>query len=220
MRWLALAIVLCTASGVAAEVVRRRDPPVVEACRGSKDWSQIERCLDKLGSFKIERSAPRARLVHVFIDDKAWTGATSPEDAGYYLYVQQRNATWRVGGMYRRGANDTIVGLVPVTITGHDGWRLDAGSLIHTPLSLDGAPPVPVSIRTVSSLYCDGGDYRCNELQTTCEVMARGKARLVFHGTLRVAKGDVFVDGDQSRAGSVCRGAQSISLGWSESDED
>ena len=215
MRWLALTMLLAAAPAAdARRIIRPRDPPVVGACRGGKDWAEVARCLGKIGKLTIERSMGTARLVHVIATSKDWVDTGPPQDLGIYLYVQAKDQSWHVGGMYQRGDNDTFLGLVPVTITKHDGWRLDVGSLSRSPLSLDGAPPVPVTIRTLSSLYCSGEDHRCVEIQTMCEVTTRGKMLLAFHGTLRLVKGDVFVDGDQSRAGSVCRATRGISIRW------
>ncbi len=216
---MALAIVLATAGSVDARMVRRRDPPVVEACRSRKDWPEVARCLDKLGSFTIERSLARARLVRVWIDDPDAVGAEMKTDAGVYLFVQQKDASWRIGGMFARRMNDTVLALAAVTVDRHVGYRLDVGTLQRTPLSLDAAPPVDASIRTLTSLYCYGKDYGCIEVQTSCEVMSRGKALFAFHGTVRLEGGDVVVQGDQSLAGSVCASTPRFSLGWAAQDD-
>lgn len=207
MWWTALAILVATVGTADARMVRHRDPPVVEACGTRKDWPAVAACLDKLGSFQIERSLGRARLVRVWIDD-------GKQDAGVYLFIQQKDSTWRIGGMFARGTNDTVIGVGVVTIDRHLGYQLDVGTLQRTPLSLDDAPPMQVTIRTRSSLYCFGDRPYCEEVQTSCEVMTRGKALLAFHGTARIEQGDIVVDGDASRAGSVCTSGQRVSLRW------
>ncbi len=213
MRWAALAIVAAAAGSADARMVRRRDPPVVEACRNRKDWSEVTKCLDKLGSFRVERTLDRARLVRVSIREPGLLDGDPERDAGVYLFVQQKDGTWLIGGM-ATGVNATVIDLAAVTIHRHLGYRLDMGTLEHTPLSLDRAPPVTVSIRRRSSLYCYGNDYRCIDVPTDCDVMTRGTTLLVFHGTTRVDGGDVVVDGDASYAGSICTSSPRFTLGW------
>ena len=215
----AVAIVLAAASSADARMIRRqRDPVVVETCRTRPSWTDVERCLNKLGRFRLERSLDRARLVRVWIDSPD-EGDEPNQDGGVYLFIQQKDSTWRIGGMFSERMNDTVISLAQVTIERHVGYRLDVGTLQRTPLALDGAPPVQTVIRTLSSLYCFGNDHRCVDVVTGCEVMSRGKTLLAFHGTLRVEGGDVIVEGDASHAGSVCSSTRRLSLGWAEAED-
>jgi hypothetical protein len=220
MRWLALAIVVAAASSADARMVRRpRDPAVVEACRTRPSWSEVERCLNKLGRFTIERSLDRARLVRVWIDDPDADDTERKQDAGVYLFLQQKDSTWLIGGMFAERVDYTAISLAQVTIERHVGYRLDMGTLQRTSLALDGAPPVDTVTRTLMSLYCYGNDHRCIDIVTACEVMSsRGKTLLAFHGTLRLERGDLVVDGDPSHAGSVCASTRRIPLGWAEAE--
>ncbi len=216
MRWAALVIVLAAASRADGRVVMRpRDPPVVQACRTRPSWTEVERCLDKLGTFTLERSLDRARLVHVWIDSP---DGEPKQDAGVYVFIQQKDSTWRVGGMFAEGMNDTVISFAAVTIERHVGYRLDVGTLERTPFTLDGAPPIQVVIRRLTSLYCYGNNHHCVQVMTGCEMMSRGKTLLAFHGSARIERGDIVVDGDTSRAGSVCASTPRFSLGWAEGD--
>lgn len=211
MRWLAVVIVLATASSASARMMRRRDPPVVEACRQEKSWPLVEACLDKLGSFTVDRATSRVRLVHVTIDNEL--AGRPPEDAGFYLYAQAADGSWQIGGMYARGGQDVYVrDLVEMSIGKVGLFRLDVGAVLRTQLTIDGSPALSTVVHTRSAVFCYGSDYRCREIQTDCEVMSRGKTLFSFHGTLRRENHEVFVEGDERNAGSVCRSGGSLVL--------
>lgn len=210
MRWIALAIVLLTPGAASARMVRRRDPPVVEACRERKDWAAVTACLGKLGTYTVDRTVGRARLVHVRL-----RSADEPllEDAGFYLFVQSADGTWHIGGMYSASGSEAYIrGLAEITVARRTMYRIDVGSLQRTPLTIDGAPPVSVTIHRQASLYCYGVSYGCVDLPTTCEVMTRGKTLFSFHGTLRLSGQDVIVEGDERNAGSICTASRTIAL--------
>lgn len=217
MRWIALAIVLVivlvTLGDASARMIRRRDPPVVEACRQRKDWSEVSACLAKLGTFTLDRTLGRSRLVHVWLDPIERAREELRRDAGFYLYVQDGDGTWHIGGMFDQpGGAQYLRGLAEVTIGRRTMHRIDVGTLLRTPLSLDGAPSISAVIHRQSSLYCYGSSHYCLELLTACDVMTRGKTLLSFHGTPRIAGQEVIADGDRRNAGSICSGTGSISV--------
>lgn len=210
MRWLALIVVL-VATPASAKMMRPRVPPVISACPRAKTVAQLEACLDRFGAFRIEQVAPHARLVRVWQEDAPGEPRT---DLGVYLYVEGTDGSWGAQGTYVGSGTYAVLGLAPLTLTRHAGFRFEIGQELRTPMSLDGGPVVQLMIRQRISVFCGSGNYFCTPVTTQCEALVHGKALMTFHGVLTLHDAVATIAGDRRLAGSVCAQVESESLGW------
>jgi hypothetical protein len=190
MRW-AFACTFAFAGVASARVISI--PAVARECGEEPTWEDVATCAAKLGTVKIERTLPHARLVRITNEN---AGAR-----GIYLFVE-RNKTWRLGGMYEDGVS--VLGLDTVTFAGHAVYRVTFGLSEHSDVSLDDMTMTPVVFVQREEMYCTGAGYRCTTVRTSCDALVAGRARLSFRGTVHWKNGALHVAGDRSRAGTFC----------------
>jgi hypothetical protein len=208
VRWLALALILLSGEALARKVVIR-EPPIVRACPDGKSWSAVETCLRAQGTITIERSLPKAKLVHVMQER---TGGEI-DDAGVYLYIARADGSWAIGGMFD-GGSFSVMDLAPLTIANHAGYKLDIGQIMRTTISLDGVTSMPAIVATKRVLFCSGSSYGCPDATTQCDVIVHGKTLWTFRGTITFEPGVARVVGDRTKGGAVCVPTEQVYLGW------
>ena len=208
MRWLALALLLLTGEAAARKLVIR-EPPIVRACPSGRSWGAITACLGQQGTITIERSLPKAKLVHVIQEGRDGV----PDDAGVYLYVQMGDGSWQVGGMFD-GNPFTVMDLAPLTIANHAGYQLEIGQIYRSSISLDGVTSLPAIIATKRVLFCSGSTYGCPDATTQCDVIVHGKTLWTFRGKITFEPGMARIVGDRSKGGQVCVPSEQVWLGW------
>jgi hypothetical protein len=190
MRW-ALACMVALGGVASARVIMI--PPMARECSEEQTWDDVAACAAKLGTVKIERTLPHARLVRI-------TSANAG-DRGIYLFVE-RHKTWRLGGMYEDDVS--VLGLDALTFGGHTVYRVSFGISEHSDVSLDDATMTPVVFVQRDEMYCTGAGYRCTTVRTSCDALVAGKTQLTFRGTVSWKDGALHVAGDHSRAGKFC----------------
>jgi hypothetical protein len=190
MRW-AIACMVALGGVASARVIRI--PPVAAACSEEQTWDDVATCAAKLGTMKIERTLPHARLVRITNDRSGIHGI--------YLFVE-RNKTWRLGGMYEDEV--AVLGLDALTFGGHSVYRVSFGVSEHSDVSLDDSTMTPVVFVQRDEMYCTGAGYRCTTVRTSCDALVAGKTQLTFRGTVSWKDGALHVAGDRSHAGTFC----------------
>ena len=207
MRVAALLVLLLATDALARRIVIS-DPPIVTACPGGKTWEVVQTCLARQGKLTFERTLPTARLVRIVQDNDG-----HPYDAGVYLYLQQLDKTWKVGGMFE-APSYSVMDLKPLTIAGHQGFELDVGQITHPSVSLDGVTTVRAVIATKRVLFCGGDSYGCPDATTQCDVMIHGKTLWTFRGTIAFEPGKAVIHGDRLFGGPICVPTRDVFLGW------
>jgi hypothetical protein len=207
VRWLAILLLFCSGEAAARRIVIS-DPPIVMACREGKSWAIVEACLARQGKLTAERTLPAAKLVRIVQNNEG-----TPLDLGVYLYIRRADGSWKIGGMFE-GTAYVVVDLVPLTLQGHAGYRLDIGQIMRSSVSLDGETSVPSILATRRVLFCAGDSYGCPDATTQCDVLIHGKTLWTFRGKLVFEPEKVKVVGDRSRGGQMCVPSEDVYLGW------
>lgn len=210
VRWLILSIVLAGSGLAEAERLVISDPPTVRACPRGKTWGAVMGCLSKQGTVKVVKEVRGGKLVRL----------TQPAGRGYtngtvVLYVE-RKGEWQIGGLHQSYGEFEILGIEPLTVGKHAGFRIDVGQVSPYNYSVDNISPVSAQLRTRQSLFCGGDSYSCAAAVTSCEVSVGGRGWFVFRGTIAIADNAVLVKGDRSRAGTQCAVSEKVYLGWTQ----
>jgi hypothetical protein len=211
VRWVALLVLVVSASASARMRIVMLDPPVVRGCPRAATWDAVAACLKKHGSPTVMKTLPMARLVHL---ELRGNGAAS--DGGVYLYMQNAKG-WRLAGMYQnRGSEYEVLGFEKVTVGTHVGYRVDVGQLMRTQVQPDGFTNVPALFSLHQAMFCGGDSWRCTEVVASCDVFVHGGALWTFRGTVSLAENMVRITGDRSHVGPLCSAPEQEPLGWTQ----
>jgi len=210
-RWVTWVLLVLFAPADARAKIVIMDPPVVRQCPHGASWENVEACLRKHGTPTVLKSLPAARLVHL----EQVQGATH-YDGGMYLYMQ-RGKEWKLAGLYEnRGGDYDLIGIEPVTVGKHTGFRVDIGQQYRSAVQPDGVTSVPAVFASHIAMFCGGDSWRCTEVITSCDVLVHGGAVYSFRGKLDIEDNMIHVRGDRSHVGSFCAVPEQEPLGWTQ----
>lgn len=203
-------LVLIASADARAKIVIM-DPPVVRNCPRAATWDGIDKCLHKQGTPTVMKSFPTARLVHL-----EQVQGSNRYDGGVLLYIQRGNQ-WQLAGLYEnRGGDYDLIGIEPLTVGKHSGFRIDFGQTYRSAIQPDGVTNVPAVFTTRLTMFCGGDSWRCTEVVTSCDVIVRGGALYSFRGKVDIEDNIIHVRGDRSHVGSFCAAPEQEGLGWSQ----
>ena len=209
MRWLVLALVLAAAPADARKPMPRL-PVFAEQCQAAASIEALETCLHKLGTPTLLRAFAHARVYRVDQD----RGDGERFAVGIALYVEREHG-WMLGGQHeRRGQEFDVLDAAPLVVGKHTGYRIDIVSAMHTRASIDGFTSVPAVLTLRRAMLCAGTTWRCTEVVASCDVLVRGATLWTFHGSLTFTDSQVHVDGDRTKAGTMCSTPSVSFIGW------
>jgi hypothetical protein len=209
VRWLVAPLVVVGSPLAHAIVIM--EPALVAACPRAKTWAEVPACISKHGlEARVIRELREAKLVVVERVD----GPGRIEEA-LAIYIRD-HTEWRIAGLLELDGTSTrteVTAFERVTVTGHQGFRVDLGQITSMSVSTDGVVARPAQRLMRSQLYCSGINYWCSDVIASCDTLIDGKTYYTFHGTTRLDGGSVLVVGDRT-ASNGCNSPQSQSLGW------
>lgn len=187
MRWLATLTVLATAmAGERADARPARfddDDYKRTACPRSASWDKVARCQLKGLKYELVHDLPAAKLVRYDV-------AYARDSKRLELYILADQA-WIKSSLYvDTSPSNELLGFAA---TKDGAYRLDVGIAQQTWVSLDTFGSRPGMIRRTFTHVCTA-THGCRSVQTSCDLLVRGKAIATFRGvahwdgtTLRVS---------------------------------
>ena len=218
MRWLALAIVLAAALRADARPVRdddfihddvfddrfvprrlkkrpstkpRKPPP--PPCKPNTEFKQFMACQFKGWSLEILHEVPAAKLLTIRAP-----GEHARKQLALYLLVDKN---WVRAGVYAE-LNDSTDLLSFKQIDG--AYRVDLGFTNHTWVTSDDITSQPAMLRRTHTYICELENAACRSVQSSCDVLVRGRTIATFRGTVKWNGKDLKVRGDDRNTNRYC----------------
>src|SRR5687767_11698211 len=198
MRWLALAIVLATLRADARPVrddvfldddvfderfvpsrLKRRPPtkprkPPPPPCKPTTSFKQFMGCQFKGWDLDILHDLPTTKLLTMRAP-----GEHARKQLALYILVSKN---WIRAGVYAE-LNDSTELLSFKQIDA--AYRVDLGFASHTWVTVDDITSRPALLKRTHTYICDMQNAACRSVQSSCDVLVRGRTIATFRGTVK-----------------------------------
>jgi hypothetical protein len=214
-RWI-LAMLAAWVVPAGADEIVIRGPELTFACPSEPTLDALGSCVTQHGwTMKVARTVGNAKLVEINAPANRLDG-NHPQTPSVAIYVQQADKHWQLGGLFEVGSEVQyeVLDFQPLAIAHTHGFRLDIGTQQTSAISTDATTMRPELVLMHHVLFCNGANYACSEITSSCDAFVDTKLLSSFHGQLVMADRQVRVDGDGSFAAPACVGPQQIELAW------
>jgi hypothetical protein len=199
MRWLAILTVLATATATASKPADARparfddDDYRRTACPRSASWDKVARCQLKGVKYELVHDLAAAKLV-------SYELAYARGSKRLELYILADQA-WIKSALYiETNPSNELLGFAP---TSGGAYRIDIGIAQQTWVSLDTFGSRPGMIRRTFTHVCTA-THGCRSVQTSCDLLVRGRAIATFRGVAKWDGSTLRVSGVAQNTNRYC----------------
>lgn len=199
MRWLATLSVLATV--MAFELAHARPARFDDdteykrtaACPRTAVWNKFARCQLKTVKYEVVHDLPAAKLIRY---DLSYARGSKRLE----LYILA-NQAWSKSSLYAEtNASTELLGFASVS---SGAYRVDIGVAQQTWVSLDMFGSRPGMIRRTFTHVCTPSNG-CRSVQTSCDLLVRGKALATFRGEAKWDGSTLRVSGVAQNTNRYC----------------